>query len=159
MFLFQAAIRATPYAHLGLEAMAREGLIVDTLDSGVGGQSGFFYFPADTGAAPTRRSGLLLFHESNKFLQTPAEFAMELGKDLVQGLLLAYLLSLVAGSPSRRFAAVFVAGALVSISVLGSNWIWYAFPGTYILGQMAIVMLGYAIGGSIAAATLPRKVS
>ena len=26
MFLFQAAIHATPYAHPGLESMAREGL-------------------------------------------------------------------------------------------------------------------------------------
>jgi hypothetical protein len=159
MFLFQAAIHATPYAHPGLESMAREGLIIDTLDSGVGGQSGYFYFPGDRAAPPTRRSGLLLFHEDNKFLETPADFALELAKDLLQGLVFAYLLSLVAGNRSRRFAAVVATGALVSISVLGSNWIWYAFPGTYILGQMAIVMLGYVVGGSIAAATLQRKVS
>ncbi len=159
MFLVLAAVRATPFGMLGLEPMAREFLVVETLESGVGGQGGFFRFPADEAAPPDRVSGLLLFHEDNRNHVKPRRHALELAKCLALGLVLAVVLSLIGGSGRRRFGASVLVGALASVTVLGSNWIWFDFPDLYILAQMAQVFLSYVVAGAASVLAMPPKVS
>ena len=157
MFAFIATMHFSPLSLSGVQTMPREGLITETLASGVGGSGGFYAFPADPGAPETRASGLLVFNIANVRMNTPPRFAAELAKDVVQALFLAMLLAL--SRPARfwpRLGLAGIAGALVALTVNGSHAIWFGFPLSYVLPQGAIVLVSYLLAGAVIALLLPR---
>jgi hypothetical protein len=128
-------------------------------------QSGFYFFP---GIAPELESdpkavkewhdrirqgpwGLLIFHPQGTEPMRPSQLVGQAAADVFIALLLAWLVvRFRMGFPGGAFA-VFVIGIIAATETNFSNWNWYGFPGAYILGQMTIVVVGYAIMGLVIA--------
>lgn len=103
--------------------------------------------------------GVLIYHPPSG----PFNFGKLLGAEgllnLLEGLLVAWLLSWAAAG--RRYAAragfVTIAGILAAISSNVEYWIWYDFPSGYVLGYVVTQIVGYALVGLVVAAFVKKE--
>lgn len=93
--------------------------------------------------------------------ESPMDMGKELGRqaatDLTLGVLLAWVLSLVAGGLGRRAGVAAVAGVLVTLASHVPYWNWYRFPSDWLLGQAIEVIVGFILAGVVAAWWLGRN--
>jgi len=99
-------------------------------------------------AGPT---ALLIYSPSGNAM-TPRMLMTEAGTDIVQALLVAFLL---AQTGLRRFGSrlgfAFVIGLVATITTNISYWNWFGFPTDYTIGNMSYLILGYFLIGLVVA--------
>jgi hypothetical protein len=135
---------------VGIKEIPNEQAVLGTMSSSLP-QAGFYFFPGmglPAGATrdqqnaamkvyeqkiQTGPSGLLIYHPSGQRALTPAQLLTELGTNIVQGLVAAFLLSLATGLRSyvSRVGLVTLAGFMAGITTNISYWNWYGFPTSY----------------------------
>lgn len=150
---------ATPLASAGISQMANEPAVLSAMQSGVGGKSGFYFFPwvapddpkaMDKQAAlmKTNPSGFLIYHPPGASTDMTPMLVEEFAKELAQSLIAAFLLSMtmIAGF-FRRTLFVTLIGAFAVLGTNVSYWIWYGLPFTYTLAAMTIELVGALAAG------------
>lgn len=140
-------------------------------------QAGFYFFPGmglAPGASRTEQnaamkvyaqkvesgpSGILIYHPSGQKSLSPGQLLTELGTNVLQGILVAFLLSLATGLHGyvSRVGFVAVAGLMAGITTNISYWNWYGFPGNYTAGYAFTEITGYVCIGLVAAAIIKHK--
>ena len=87
----------------------------------------------------TKPSGLLIYKPAGTAFNFPKTLAIEFGIDLLEALLVVYLLSqTVLATFGRRVLFVTLAGLLAAIATQPSLWNWYGFNGTYTLANIVM---------------------
>lgn len=162
---------ATPLGQVGVRAVPNEAEVVRSIQDNVANE-GLYMFP---GAVPppgataaekkavmaaamekmkTTPTGIMVVFPHGKAPLAPAQLVTELANDIVQGLLLAWLLSQtgIMTIPGKlRFALV--VGVAASMLTNVAYWNWYGFPTDYTLSYMFGEISGYVVMG-LAIATM-----
>ena len=159
-----------PIGHTGINQMANEAQVIDTLKSNLTADyKALYVFPwIDPKASAEERkgamekaastpSGILMYHP-----QRPLNFARlivtELGKDIFVAILATFLVSstrlLTAGS---RILFVTIVGVIAAFSTNISYWNWLGFPKSYTLAQVFMDTVGYFLVGVVAALILRNR--
>jgi hypothetical protein len=151
---------------VGMKVMPEpaEATVLATLRGSLN-QSGFYFFP---GIDPAMESdpkaveewhgrlrqgpwGLLIFHPLGTEPMSAGQLLRQLAADVFIGLLLAWLVVRTRLGFPAGAVAIAVIGLVAATETNFSYWNWYGFPGNYTLGQMTIVIVGYAIMGTVIA--------
>jgi hypothetical protein len=98
--------------------------------------------------------GVLIYNPPSGAFSFAKLLAREGALNLVEGLLVAWLLSWVAAGRGYLARAGFVAviGVVAAISTNFEYWNWYEFPSSYITGYFITQVVGYLLIGLVAAA-------
>ncbi|HEV2047341.1 MAG TPA: hypothetical protein VGQ95_12190 [Chthoniobacterales bacterium] len=165
-----------PLGHAGISEIPNEQTVLAAMQSSIGEQSGFYFFPGPgLGPNPTRQerseamkhvqeklatnpSGLLVYHPSG----TPFAFGKSLGTEfateLIEAILAVFLLAqTLIGSFAGRVGFVFVTGILAAIATNVSYWNWYGFPCVYTASYMSIQIIGFLCVGIVAGLMLRKS--
>lgn len=173
MFIWSSlAHTALPLGETGLKMVAPGSAVAATLQQELGDKAGLYGFPGVDGdphgdkaamAAMTAKmrtgpSGLIVYHQPGYNPPMTTLMGKELVLEIVQSLLLAWLLTklAVSGLGARTTAAALV-GVAVAISTNGSYWTWWGFPTDYTLAAMVIQVVGYTVAGLMIALVLGWK--
>lgn len=162
-----------PTAFAGLRSLPAEQAVVSALKANVT-EPGMYLFPgfgvpddapfAQKKAAmqnleknpPGGPQGVLIYDPVGTGLSAKM-LATEATTNIVQGLLVAFLLAQVT---LRRFSSrlgfAFVVGLLASITTNISLWNFYRFPTSWIVSQIAFLIIGYFLVGIVVAAIVKR---
>jgi len=84
----------------------------------------------------------------------------ELVTNILCGLLVALLLSMTAsslGSAMSKIVFVAMLGLFASVSIDASYWIWYEFPGRYLVGSLIDSTVGWALAGVLFAVLMRSR--
>jgi hypothetical protein len=99
--------------------------------------------------------GILIYHPVGQDALTFGPLLTELGTNIVQVLLVVWLLGQTSlSSFVARWRFVTVAGVLAAISTNISYWTFYGFPGNYTLAYICIIAMGFVCAGLVVAATV-----
>ena len=174
MFIWTSlAHTALPLGRMGVQEIPNDAPVIATLQGALGDQDGLYLFPGsgngtkseDAAARKTMEertakeaSGLLVYHAPGRDTAMGPYIGKELALELVQTLVLAWLISKLAATTfgGRTLAAVAV-GAVVAIGTNGSNLIWYGYPPAFTHAAIIIQLVGYTVAGVVIAAMLGRK--
>jgi hypothetical protein len=123
-------------------------------------QPGFYFFPemdkAGTIADEYKGGpvGILIYKPAGAGAPMTGQLINEFVLNVVQALIAAFLLSLVAGLTRypQRVGFVFVLGLLGATATNVEYWNWYGFPGSYTLAAITDDLIGFMIVGLIVAA-------
>lgn len=169
MFIWSAlAHTVLPLGHIGLGQVAPDSAVSATLQQELGTKDGLYGFPGVTGnphedeaamAAMTEKmktgaSGLIVYHRAGYNPAMAPLMIKELILEIVQALILAWLLTKVAASLGARTAAAGLVGVAVAIGTNGSYWNWWGFPTDYTLASIVIQIVGYTLTGLVIALIL-----
>jgi hypothetical protein len=168
---------ATPLGQVGVRAIPNEAEVVGSIQANIPNE-GFYLFP---GAVPpanataaekkavmaaamekmkTTPTGIMVVFPHGKAPLAPAQLVTELVNDIVQGLLLAWLLSqttITTIGGKMRFALI--VGVAASMLTNIAYWNWYGFPTYYTLSYMFGEISGYVVMGlAIATVTMRSQV-
>lgn len=163
MFIWSAlAHTALPLGETGLNMVAPDSAVAAALQGELGDKAGLYGFPGVAGnphqdeaamAAMTEKmktgpSGMIIYHQPGYNPPMTTLMARELGLEVVQSLILAWLLSglVTAGLAARTVTSALV-GVAVGISTNGSYWTWWGFPTDYTLAAVVIQVVGYTLAG------------
>lgn len=163
MFIWSAlAHTALPLGETGLNMVAPDSAVAAALQGELGDKAGLYGFPGVAGnphqdeaamAAMTEKmktgpSGMIIYHQPGYNPPMTTLMARELGLEVVQSLILAWLLSgLVAAGLAARTVTSALVGVAVGISTNGSYWTWWGFPADYTLAAVVIQVVGYTLAG------------
>jgi hypothetical protein len=162
IFLWEAiAHMALPFGQMGISQLENEVAVRDALQATIGEAKGLYLFPwVDLGGPEPAPgvAGMLMYHPAPADLFNPLSFVWELGVDLVQGVALALVLSVlgVTGIVRRAGYAALI-GAAAVLGTTSGYTIWYGFPLSYFVGQFAVLTIGYALAGATIAFVLRVK--
>lgn len=173
MFIWSSlAHTVLPLGEAGLDMVAADSAVAATLQGELGDKPGLYGFPGVGGdphrdeaamAAMTEKmrtgpSGLIVYHQAGYNPPMTTLMGKELALEIVQSLILAWLLAglAVSGLAARTLAAT-AAGVAVGIGTNGSYWTWWGFPTDYTVAAVVIQAVGYAIAGLVIAAILGWK--
>ncbi len=160
---------ATPLAQMGVSALPNEQTTIDAVH---GAKSGFYLFPwsedmseagqkAQQAKLDANGTGLLVY-------RAPGTASVSMGKpmvheflnELVQALIAAWLLAQAAIiGYMRRVTFVTAIGVAVGIGTNVSYLIWYGFPCSYTIANIAMTVIGYFVAGLVIAGVLRRNVN
>lgn len=142
-----------PFGEMGISRLENEVAVRDALQATIGDPRGLYLFPWYEMGGPDPApgvAGLLMYHPAPADLFNPLTFVWELGVELIQGVLLALVLNaMAAGALTQRVGVAVLVGVAASIATQAGYTIWYGFPWIYLLGQMVVVVVGYALAGFI----------
>ncbi len=171
MFVWMSVAHiATPLAQMGVNHLQHEQSVIDAVHTDLGTRSGFYLFPwsedmseagqkAQQAKLDAGGMGLLVY-------RAPGTVSASMGKpmvheflnELVQALIAAWLLAQAAIiGYVRRVTFVTAVGVAVGIGTNVSYLIWYGFPCSYTLANIAMTVIGYFAAGLAIAAVLKRK--
>ncbi len=174
MFIWTSlAHTALPLGQMGVKEIPNDAAVIASMQGALGDNDGLYIFPGSGNGvksedAASRKvmmdrtakeaSGLLVYHPPGRDSAMGPYIGKELALELVQTLILAWLISglAVAGFAGRTLAAVAV-GVVVAIGTNGSNMIWYGFPASFTHAAILIQVVGYALAGAVIAAVLGMK--
>ena len=174
MFIWTSlAHTALPLGQMGVQEIPNDAAVIATLQGALGDKDGLYLFPGSGNGeksedAAARKvmeertakeaSGLLVYHPPGRDTAMGPYIGKELALELVQTLILAWLISslAVASFGGRTLAAVAV-GVVVAIATNGSNMIWYGYPPAFTHAAIIIQLVGYAVAGVVIAAILGMK--
>jgi hypothetical protein len=174
MFIWTSmAHTALPLGQMGVQEIPNDAAVIATLQGALGDKDGLYLFPGsgaggkaeDAAARKTMEertakeaSGLLVYHPPGRDTAMGPYIGRELALEIVQTLILAWLVSTLAVSSfgGRTLAAVAV-GAVVAIGTNGSNLIWYGYPPAFTHAAIIMQLVGYAVAGAVIAAILGMK--
>lgn len=163
---------------IGVREIPNEGPVLSAMQAAIA-EPGFYIFPGvGLGPNATREQrnaamsaylkkyeqsphGILAYHPPSGPFSFGRALGRQLGLNVLEGLLAAWLLSWVATGRGyvARVAFVAVAGILASLATNAEYWNWYDFPGQYEAGYMATQIVGYVLVGLVAAAFVKRPAS
>ena len=163
MFIWTAiAHTATPLAQTGFSQMPGEAAVLDSMDKSIGDHPGLFIFPyvqpkdpnmMQTYAAleKVHPSGMLLYRPAGKGMEgmPPSMLLKEFIKQLVETLIAAWIVSMIAGGFGLRWAAVFGIYVCTAIATNVSYWNWYGFPADYTVAQIVIELVSGVVAGAV----------
>jgi len=168
---------ALPLGETGVREMPNESKVLEAMQSHIGSDSGFYFFPGmGLGPNPTREqkndamkhmnetlashpSGILIYH-------APGSHPFNMGKllsvefltELIEAFLAVFLLSQMRlTSYGARVIFVTVIGIIAAVSTNVSYWNWYGFPGNYTGAYMLIQFVGFLCAGLVAALILKKR--
>ena len=167
-----------PLGEMGVGEIPNEARVLSPMQAAIS-QAGLYLFPGfGLGSNPTSQQrneamptymkkyeqsphGLLVYHPPSGAFRFGAALAREGALNLVEGLLVAWLLSWAA--PARGYAArvgfVVIVGILATLTTNMEYWNWYEFPSKYIAGYMITQVIGYTLVGLIAAAFVKSEIA
>ena len=173
MFIWSSlAHTVLPLGETGLSMVAPDSAVAATLQGELGDKAGLYGFPGVAGdphrdeaamAAMTEKmktgaSGLIIYHQPGYNPPMTTLMAKELVLEIVQSLILAWLLAgLAAAGLGVRTATAALIGVAVAIGTNGSYWTWWGFPTDYTLAAMLIQVVGYTLAGLAIALVLGWK--
>jgi hypothetical protein len=174
MFVWTSvAHMALPLGEAGVREVPNDRELLDTMHAKLGDAAGLYLFPgfglpADATRAQKNAamsgygqklaanpSGLLVYHPPGAKELTAGQLITELAAEIVQVLLIAWLMSkaMLEGYLARVGLAV-VCGLLAAIPTNVSYWNWYGFPATYTLAYMTTQIVGAGLAGLVVAKLL-----
>ena len=158
-----------PLGEVGISEMSNDQPVLAAMQGQIGSGSGLYLFPAmGLGPNATRAqknaamkdyeqklastpSGLLLYHPPGNKGITPARLATEFLFEVVESLLLVFLIAKARISTfGARLGFATAAGLLAAIPTNASYWNWYGFPANYTQAYMFIQLVGFIFVGLIA---------
>jgi hypothetical protein len=173
MFIWSAlAHTVLPLGEIGLGQVGPDSAAPAVIQQELGDRDGLYSFPGVAGnphtdeaamaalmeKQKTSASGLIVYHRAGYAPDMAPLMGKELGLEVVQSLILAWLLSgLVAAGLAARTVAAALVGVAVAISTNGSYWNWWGFPTDYTLAAMVIQIVGYTVAGLVIAFILGWK--
>jgi hypothetical protein len=171
MFIWTSlAHMVLPLGEAGVREIPNDRELLDAMHAKLGDSSGFYMYPgfglpadatraqknvamADYGKKlAVHPSGLLVYHPPGAKELTAGQLATELFTEIVQALLIAWLM--FKARLERYLARVgfaFVCGLLAAIATNVSYWNWYGFPTSYTMAYMTTQVVGLLAAGLIAA--------
>jgi hypothetical protein len=161
MFVWTSvAHMATPLATVGFKQIPNEAPVIAALQSSIGDHGGLYFYPWVDPKDPkmmekhaaldkTEPSGVLIYHPAGHgTAMTAKTLILEFVKELIQALIAAWIVSLVA--VATYFGRVGVVTAIGVSGTLMTNFsyhIWYGFPADYMLAQFATDIVGAFVAG------------
>jgi hypothetical protein len=159
MFFWEMiAHMALPLGEMGISTLPDEAAVRQALEAQLGGADGLYFYPDMRGGGEPSAGpwGLLLYHPQLNF--SYAAMGWEALTEVVQGLALAFVISLAAVSDfGRRMTIAALVGVAAAVCTSPSYTIWYGFPASYTLGQMITAFGDYLVGGVVIAAMLRSR--
>jgi hypothetical protein len=159
---------ATPLAQMGVNGLQQNEQAVTAAVHGV--KSGFYLFPwsedmSEAGMKTQQAKldadgmGLLVYRAPGTVSVSMAKpMVHEFLNELVQALIAAWLLAQAAIiGYARRVTFVTAIGVAVGIGTNVSYLVWYGFPGSYTIANIAMTVIGYFAAGLVIAAVLRRN--
>lgn len=148
-----------PFGEMGFSALPNEAAVLEALKTSIP-QPGLYIFPNPAtkppGETDSRPAGLLVFHPEGGWDISPGRLLSELFSNVLAAALAAFIASLIAAAFGRRVLAVTLMGLFGWLSLTVSYWIWYGFPGSYILGEGITEVVGWFLAGLAIAKIVPR---
>jgi len=144
---------------VGIRGMPQQPMVVDALRASIP-QAGFYFFPqpdATRNLPPEQVGGphgILIYHPRGASMAMGGMLVEECILNIVQALILAFLLSLVPDlrGYGSRVGFVVLIGLLAGITTNIEYWIWYGFPANYTAAIVCDRVIGFLVVGLIAAA-------
>jgi len=163
-----------PLGEMGTRAPLDEDAALAAMTTALGSEAGIYYLPyidsasmkdeAKTAAYATKASAnpyAYVVWQPQATGKSPMDVGPQLTRqaitDLLLGMLLAWVLSLVAGGLSQRTAVAAVTGILVTLASHVPYWNWYRYPSDWLTGQAIEVLAGFIVAGAVAAWWLGRS--
>ncbi len=170
MFVWSSlAHMVLPLGSAGISQIPGEQPLIDLMRSTLGTRSGLYFFPAmgkPSGNTTQNElmaefvkklavnpSGLIIYHPPGRTGMTAAQLGFEFGTELVESLLLAFLLS---HRRTGQVLTVLVVGLMAAITTNIPYWNWYGFPLTYTAAYMTTEFVAYLVSGLVAVLVLRR---
>jgi hypothetical protein len=155
---------------VGVKEIPNEAAVLTAMEVAIP-DGGFYIFPGfGLGPKPTREQqnaampaymkkyeksahGVLIYHPPSGPFNFGVLLGRELGLNVLQALLAAWLLSCAASGRTYagRVAFVAVAGILAGVTTNVEYWNWYDFPGNYIAAYMTTQISGFILAGLVIA--------
>ena len=163
---------------VGIKEMPYEQPVVDAMKAGLP-KPGLYFFPGmGLGDHPTRDQqkaampqyaekykagpvGILVYSPTGTTMMSPGQLLTELGLNIVEALIAAWLLSLATGLVSfgSRVGFVLVLGMLSAIVTNIQYWNWYGFPADFTGAAIFSQVVGFLFVGLIVAAFVKAPVA
>jgi len=167
-----------PLGELGVGEISNEAPVLNAMQASIP-QAGLYLFPGmglgpdatmqqRNAAMPAYMKkyevsphGMLIYHPASGAYLFGATLAREGALNLLEGLLVAWLLSLAAAGKSydKRTGFVVILGVLAAMTTNVEYWNWYDFPGKYVAGYMVTQVIGFTLVGLVVAAFVKSEVA
>jgi hypothetical protein len=177
MFIWSSIAHvALPLGKTGIKEIPNEQAVLSGMQAQLGTTSGLYAYPGmGLGPNPTREeenaamqqygqklaaspSGILIYHPPGAKALTPGQLVTEFFTELVEALLLAWLLAQTGlATFASRMGFVTVVAVMAAITTNVPYWNWYGFPGNYTTAYMSIEFIDYMVAGLVAAKILKMK--
>jgi hypothetical protein len=149
---------ATPLASAGLKQMPNEPATIATLHAALGDTPALYFFPAiegsDSKAMKDQQakmqlgpSGLLAYRPPGAAGVSVRQLATEFVLEVVESLLAAFAISVVAAGVGRRLGVAVAIGLVAALSTNFSYWNWYGFSWDYTLANAFTELMKYVLAG------------
>ena len=165
---------ALPLGEMGTRAPQDEDAVLAAMTTALGSEGGIYFLPyidsagmkdaAKTAAFAAKSAAnpyAYVVWQPQPTGKSPMDMGPQLTKqaitDLLLGVLLAWVLSLVAGGLGQRTGVAAVTGILVSLASHVPYWNWYRYPSDWLTGQAVEVVVGFTLAGAVAAWWLGRS--
>jgi hypothetical protein len=159
-----------PLGAAGIQEIPDDRALLDAMHAKLGEAPGFYMFPAfglPANATSAQKSaamseygkklaanpsGLLIYHPPGARELTPGQLVTELTTEMLQVLLMAWLLAQTRlATYAARVAFAVVCGLLAAIATNVSYWNWYGFPVSYTAAAIFTEVAGLGVAGLVAA--------
>lgn len=160
MYVWASVAHLTPLGAVGVRPLPNEAVALATLRLDLGEARGVYIFPgvmAAKGGPATGAAGLLVYAPRAPLTLSPRQLGAEFGLEIVESLLLAGVVALVAGGFGARFGAAVLVGLIAAVTTNLSYWNWYGFTLDYTLATAFTELMKYLIAGLVIALVLGRR--
>ena len=161
MYIWASVAHLTPLGAVGVKPLPNEAVALATLKLDLGEARGVYIFPgvmAAKGGPTTGAAGLLVYSPHAPLTLSPRQLGAEFGLEILESLLLAGVVALVAGGFGARFGAAVLVGLIAAVTTNLSYWNWYGFTLDYTLATAFTELMKYVIAGLVIALVLgPRR--
>lgn len=148
-----------PFERDALKPLPNEAAFVAGVGNDVA-QPGMYYFPwLDTAkATPAQQeawkqrvasgpSGLMIYRPSGGEAMSPRQLVTEFASNVLAALFGAALLVQLGGGIGRRVLSMAAIGVAAWLSISVSQWTWYGFSTSFLLGDLADQFGGWLLAG------------
>ena len=144
---------ATPLGQAGIKALANEQPVVALIKDNIK-DAGFYFFPSpgQPGTNPQGFTGIMVVNPNGSLAMAPGQLVTQAVADVAAMIVAALLLTIVpfAGF-GKRVLFVTLMGLLPVLRSELPYWNWYGFPSAYLMAQMVIQVVAFAVGGVVLA--------
>jgi hypothetical protein len=159
-----------PIGTMGVDVLPSDEAVLPTLQQAVT-EPGLYFFPGmdmSGNATPEEQQawdeayragpiGLLIYSPTGEEPMPASTLILEFLTTLAATLFAAWVLGMIPGTFGRRVAVATLFGVVGWLSISVSEWIWYPYPGAYIIGVGLDQVIGWLLGGLAMAALLRPK--
>ncbi len=159
-----------PLNDVGIKTLPNEPVTLSTFKTNIS-EPGFYFFPGmDSNKTLTTEeqnawaekykagpTGVLIYNPTGENPFSINRFLIEFVSDTAAVLVVAFILSLIAPSFSKRVLVATLIGLTAWMSVLISYWNWYGFPTIFILSEAVDQIVGWFLIGLVVSLILGWK--